>query len=113
MSTSIRSNKELSALTRSEQGILVLFYAAWCPFCRRFLPVYENLSLPKDQSCFRVEVDDIDGCEDKFDIDVVPTVIYFKNGKITKRLDGKPGRGLDERQLLTLVDSCGLRKSNI
>jgi hypothetical protein len=30
-------------------------------------------------------------------------VILFENGQIAKRLDGKPGEGLDEKQLRTLL----------
>jgi hypothetical protein len=34
----------------------------------------------------------------------VPTVLLFEKGRVTKRLDGAPGAGLDEKQLKNLVD---------
>ena len=37
----------------------------------------------------------------------MPTVIFFKNGKIAKRLDGIAGEGLNEKQFVEMIDSCG------
>jgi hypothetical protein len=36
---------------------------------------------------------------------VVPTVLLFEKGKVTKRLDGARGVGLEEKQLKKLVDA--------
>ena len=36
---------------------------------------------------------------DDYEIDAVPTVIFFEKGKISKRLDGRLGVGLSEREL--------------
>jgi hypothetical protein len=33
----------------------------------------------------------------KYSVEVVPTVLLFKNGKVSKRLDGVLGKGLTER----------------
>jgi hypothetical protein len=38
-------------------------------------------------------------------VDVVPTVLLFEKGAVTKRLDGAPGAGLDEKQLKKLVNT--------
>jgi len=37
--------------------------------------------------------------------DVVPTVIVFEKGKVSKRLDGEPGAGLKEKQLKELIST--------
>lgn len=36
---------------------------------------------------------------DEYSIEIVPTVLFFENGKVVRRLDGKPGRGLAGRDL--------------
>jgi hypothetical protein len=46
-------------------------------------------------------------CEDKYSIDVFPTVIYFENGIVVKRLDGLHGYGIDQNQFVKMADSCG------
>jgi hypothetical protein len=36
-------------------------------------------------------------------VDTVPTVLIFERGKVTKRLDGEPGAGLNEAKLVKLL----------
>lgn len=80
---------------------VVLFYADWCPFSRRFLPQFQDFAAHHPEACRTVEVgQDPDSCE-AFDIDVYPTVLIFKNGRLEKRLDGIPGVGLNKSQLET------------
>jgi len=109
MSKLIENHEEFDKMLQDNNKILVLFYASWCPFSQRFLPVFEKTTNNKNYKCCRVLADEMEECEDKYSIDVFPTVIYFENGKVAKRLDGTHGVGLDERQLDKMADSCGLR----
>ncbi len=78
---------------------LALFYADWCPFSRRFLPHFEAYAEAHPGECRIVEAEaDPDAC-DAFDIDVYPSVLEFRNGRLEKRLDGIPGFGLSRQQL--------------
>ncbi len=82
---------------------LVLFYATWCPFSQRFLPVFEEYSKTKPGECLSVIIDnDPDVCEE-YSIEYYPTVILFEGGKVRKRLDAQPGIGLSKEQLLGFV----------
>ena len=36
---------------------------------------------------------------DKYSVEVIPTVLFFENGAVVKRLDGILGVGLSEKQL--------------
>jgi len=107
MSKIIENEQELDEIIKEGKGAIVLFYASWCPFSQEFLPIFEKYA--KGNSC-RVLTDEIETCEDKYSIDVVPTVLFFKNGKVVKRLDGEHGRGLNEEQLVEMINSCGLKK---
>ena len=109
MSRLIDTGQELEETLRTAEKLLVLFYASWCPFSQEFLPVFEKHSRELEHNCCRVLTDEVDGCEDQYSINVVPTVIYFEGGKAVRRLDGTPGRGLSEKQLLDIIDSCGLK----
>jgi thioredoxin-like negative regulator of GroEL len=53
-----------------------------------------------------MEVDDYPNLCEKYSIEVYPTVIYFQNGKVVKRLDGTRGFGLHEQQFRGLIDLC-------
>ncbi len=88
---------------KSKDKVVALFYASWCPFSQRFLPTFEKYSKSRSENCLQIVTDDKPNLCEKYEVDVVPTVLIFKNGKITKRLDGAAGIGLSERQLLDFV----------
>ena len=90
-----------NALSKKEK-VFVLFYASWCPFSRKFLPIFEKYSETSPQRCMQVKIDDKAELTEKYSIDVVPTVIVFEKGTVKKRLDGEPGEGLEEKQFKKL-----------
>jgi len=51
-------------------------------------------------------IDDEERIADLYGIDVFPTLVLFEKGMIVKRLDGKPGLGLNETQIADFVSSC-------
>lgn len=79
----------------------VLFTASWCPFCRAFRPVFERVA-GNDARVAAViaEIDD-DGNPlwEQWNIAIVPTVLFFEQGTLAHRLDGRAGVGLDEQLL--------------
>ena len=93
----------LEKLVKSKNKVVVLFYASWCPFSQRFLPTFEKYSKSKPENCLRIITDDKPILCEKYEVDVVPTVLIFEKGKVTKRLDGAAGIGLSEKQLLEFV----------
>ncbi len=88
---------------KSKGKVVVLFYASWCPFSQRFLPTFEKYSKSGSENCLQIVTDDKPTLCEKYEVDVVPTVLILKNGKVAKRLDGAAGIGLSERQLLDFV----------
>jgi len=108
MSRVIDTEAGLDVILNECSRIFVLFYASWCPYSQRFLPIFENYALGNDQQFCRVITDQVSGCEDTYDIEVVPTVIFFENGRAAKRLDGVSGSGLTEGQLESFIHSCDL-----
>jgi thioredoxin 1 len=95
---------DLEEALKSKGRVFVLFYASWCPFSQRFLPIFEKYSRENPENCLRVKTDDKAKLCQKYSVDVVPTVLLFEKGKVTKRLDGARGVGLEEKQLKRLVD---------
>lgn len=97
---------DLDIMLKSNNKVFVLFYASWCPFSQEFLPIFEKFAEGKTQSCIRVKTDDKATLCEEYSIDVVPTLIFFKNGKVARRLDGIQGIGLDEKQLMDFISKC-------
>ena len=89
---------------------MMLFYSTWCTFCTSFLPIFAKTAAGNPAAFAKVSIDDLPGLEDSFDIEVVPTVLFFRAGGLKNRLDGVLGRGLDEEDLRAFVKSCGFGK---
>jgi len=94
-----KTKSKVSEKIKSKEKAVVLFYATWCPFSQRFLPVFEEYSKGNPNECIRVIVDEEPDFADECDIQYYPTVIIFKNGKVEMRLDAEPGVGLNKKQL--------------
>ncbi len=93
------SKEELEEYVKHDRKVLVLFCASWCPFCRDFFPVFDNIvGKTAFDKVMRVYIDDDDNLlwED-FSIEAVPTAALFENGKATRRLDARLGFGLNEK----------------
>lgn len=87
----------------NEKEVLVLFYAPWCGFSRRFLPAFEEYSKTCSKKCAIVNKEESPRLCNEYSIKYYPTVIWFKEGKVSKRLDSKPGIGLNKEQLETFT----------
>jgi thiol-disulfide isomerase/thioredoxin len=95
---------ELEKVLKSKGRVFVLFYASWCPFSQSFLPIFGKYAQDNPQNCLRVKTDYKAKLCKKYSVDVVPTVLLFEKGKVTKRLDAERGIGLSEEQLKKLVN---------
>jgi thioredoxin-like negative regulator of GroEL len=90
----------------------VLFHSAWCPFCMAFAPAFAELAAGGKEAFAKVSVDSLPEMEDAFSVDVVPTVLFFRDGKLRRRLDGALGRGLSAGDLAAFVKLCKGKEKN-
>lgn len=90
---------------KNKDKSFVLFYASWCPYSQRFLPFFKEYQKNNPTNCLSIDVGDKPAVCEEYKIDYYPTVICFKKGKIEKRLDAKPGIGLNKKQLEDLTES--------
>ena len=79
---------------------VVAFVADWCPFCRSFLPRFEQYSAGHAGAFAVGDVTDLDSpLWESLELEVVPTVIGFEGGELAWRIDGGLGRGLTDADL--------------
>ncbi len=89
----------------SDQPTVALFWATWCPFCRRFKPEFDKLAASKPWRFVSVFLDDEDNpLWDEYAVDVVPTLALFHRGRLVDRADGVLGYGLDRRAVDGFVE---------
>lgn len=102
----IKTREVFEAELKGGEGRFALFYSAWCPFCTSFMSVYEGEAAAGKEAFVKVCTDDLPELEDRFSVEVVPTVLYFKDGKLARRLDGVLGRGLSAEGLRAFMAAC-------
>jgi thioredoxin 1 len=90
---------------KSKEKAVVLFYATWCPYSQRFLPIFQEYARNNPQECVSIIIDDKPDLCEKYEIEYYPTVLMFKKGTVEKRLDATPGLGLTKIQLKELTSS--------
>jgi len=78
-----------SALVAGDNLVLVDFWASWCGPCRMIAPILEELdSEIETLRVCKVNVDENPDLADRFQIEAIPTLLFFKNGKLLKRKTG-------------------------
>ena len=85
---------------------LIMFYAEWCPFCKRFKPTFESLAnstLHNIKFYASMINDDDNPLWDKYSINTVPTLIAFYKNEIIARKDSELGRGLDKSDIDSIL----------
>ena len=102
----INTEQELENILKNKKSTFILFYAPWCGFSQRFLPIFEKCALDTSLQCYRMMVDELPQLCERYQIEVYPTIIFFENGEPVHRLDGNPGIGLNEQQFRELIRVC-------
>ena len=81
-----------------QEPTVTLFWATWCPFCRRYKPEFDKLAAQHAWRFASVYLDDESNpLWDDYAVEVVPTLALFRDGKLVDREDGILGYGLDRR----------------
>ncbi len=82
----------------SQEPTVALFWATWCPFCRRYKPEFDKLAAKFPWRFASVFLDDESNpLWDDYAVDVVPTLALFRDGKLVDRQDGVLGYGIDRK----------------
>ena len=65
--------------------VLVDFFATWCGPCQMLAPVLEELDKEANVKILKIDVDELGDIAREFRVMSIPTLVVFKDGKMTKR----------------------------
>jgi thioredoxin 2 len=86
----IVTDDNFAQITADSRPVLVDFWATWCPPCRAIAPLLEQLAKESEGRYVigKLDVDQNQRTAGQFQIEGIPTLLIFKNGKLVDRLVG-------------------------
>jgi thioredoxin len=86
-------------VVESETDVLVDFWAEWCGPCHAVAPVLERIADERGLKLVKVNIDEEQGLQERFQVLSIPTMILFENGEQKAFAVGAMPKGVLEREL--------------
>jgi|SRR5271163_4553875 len=76
---------------KSEQPVMVDWFADWCAPCKAFLPVIEKVAASAEGKfkVVKINIDEAHELAAKYKVKTIPTLMVFKNGEVSKTQVGR------------------------
>ena len=101
----IQESQFEAEVVQSTLPVVVDFYASWCGPCKVLSPMLDDLAGPlTNQVKFvKINVDEAKALAQRMQIEAMPTLLFFKNGKVVDRSVGLPSRDMLKARLESLA----------
>lgn len=102
MVTELTDSNFLNTVQSAKVPVLVDFSATWCQPCKALAPTIDKVAAEYKGKLdvYKVDIDQAEDAAGSFNIQSVPTCIFFRDGKEVDRFTGN----LDLRTVKTYID---------
>lgn len=78
-------------LIKGNKPVFVLFYATWCPHCRKMLPIIERLKSHQELTvlCYDIDEPANKRLVDYYQVQAVPLMLIYRAGEQLWRWNGE------------------------
>ena len=84
----LNSNEFRQEVENGKGLTLVDFSATWCGPCKMQAPVLEELASEVDYPIYGIDVDEAEEIASEYNVNAVPSLMIFKDGKLQETLVG-------------------------
>lgn len=90
MAHEITENQFEQKVIKADKPVLVDFFASWCGPCKMLSPIIDEVAEEvKDKAyVYKVDVDQNPAIANQYQVMSVPSIVFFKEGKVTNQLVG-------------------------
>jgi thioredoxin 1 len=90
MADFLKNQEDYKEIINSNDVVIADFFATWCGPCKMLLPVIDDVSkeLGDKVKVIKIDVDKFPELAEEANIMSVPSLLYFKNGKLEEVTKG-------------------------
>lgn len=97
MVATITQKQEFTDALTHDGLVVVDFFATWCGPCKMIAPLLDKFSQEYTTAKFiKVDVDEFGDIAQEYEVSSMPTVIFFKGGKLVTKVIGANPKALKQ-----------------